>query len=330
VDYFPVFMDLRGQRCVVVGGGEIAARKVHLLVRAGARVSVIAPQLESAVREQLGDAVRHEAREYAASDLVDAVLVIAATDRRGVNAQVSRDARVRGLPVNVVDDPELCSVIVPALVDRSPVLVAIGTSGSAPVLARLLRGRLEAQLPAAYGELAQLCAELRAPVQAALPDVARRRRFWEEVLEGEPAELVFRGERAAAAAAIRGKLSEAGSAAPARGEIYLIGVGPNDPELVSFRALRWLQRADLVLVTSGVDAAIVELSRRDAAREQLSGELACAADGVMPRLAAAVARGQRACVLARGDAFREVSGSSFIKRLAELGLPYQVVPGIAG
>jgi uroporphyrin-III C-methyltransferase/precorrin-2 dehydrogenase/sirohydrochlorin ferrochelatase len=329
VDYFPVFMDLRGQRCVVVGGGEVAARKINLLVRAGAQVRVIAPHLELGAREQFGQAVSHEAREYTASDLDAAVLVIAATNRRSVNAQVSSDARARGLPVNVVDDPALCSVIVPALVDRSPVLVAIGTGGSAPVLARLLRGRLEAQLPAAYGELAALCAELRACVQAALPEVARRRRFWEEVLEGEAAELVFRGERAAAAAAIRGKLAAMADAAPARGEIYLIGVGPNDPELVCFRALRWLERADLVLVTSGVDEAIVELSRRDAAREHLSGELASAADGVMPRLAAVVAAGQRACVLAHGDAFREDSGRHWSARLGELGLPHQVVPGIA-
>jgi uroporphyrin-III C-methyltransferase / precorrin-2 dehydrogenase / sirohydrochlorin ferrochelatase len=334
VDYFPVFMDLRAQPCLVVGGGEVAARKAGLLLRAGARVRVVAPGLDDPMRELLRDpALVHEARDYAARDLADVVLVIAATNLRAVNAEVSRDARALRLPVNVVDDPELCSFIVPALVDRSPVLVAIATGGSAPVLARLLRGKIEALVPTRYGALAALSAQLRAEVQSQLPDVHRRRRFWEQVLEGEPAELLFRGQAAAAERAIRAQLAASSSAhVEERGEVYLIGAGPNDPELVSFRALRFLQRADLVVICAGVADVIVELARRDATRLAWPDALTAhepAADGVMQRLAAAVARGERACVLAPGDAFREAPGRRFASRLQLRGLPVQVVPAIA-
>jgi uroporphyrin-III C-methyltransferase/precorrin-2 dehydrogenase/sirohydrochlorin ferrochelatase len=332
VDYFPLFMDLRQQHCLVVGGGEVAARKVALLLRAGARVKVVAPRLAPGMRELLGDAsLRHEARTYEARDLDDVVLVIAATDDRSVNSAVSSAARALRLPVNVVDDPALCSFIVPAFVERSSVVIAIGTGGSAPVLARLLRGRIEALVPERYGELAELCARLRAEVQLRLPDVNLRRRFWEAVLEGAPAEHVFRGEAAAGELALRDTLAQyAASAGPldTAGEAFLIGVGPNDAELVSFRALRFLQSAELVLFASEVSERIVELSRRDALRVRFSEQLA-EADMVLQRMAASVRAGQRVCVLAPGDAFRQVEGLRFAARAQALGISCQIVPGIA-
>jgi uroporphyrin-III C-methyltransferase/precorrin-2 dehydrogenase/sirohydrochlorin ferrochelatase len=331
VDYFPLFMDLHQQRCLVVGGGEVAARKTALLLRAGALVQVVAPTLARGMQALLGDgSLQHQARVYAASDLDDIALVIAATDDRAVNAEVSSAARARHLPVNVVDDPALCSFIVPAFIERSSVIVAIGTGGSAPVLARLLRGRIEAVLPQRYGDLAELCANLRSEVQARLPDVNLRRRFWEETLEGDPAELVFRGELAAAETAVREALDQHAHSSAAlgrRGEAYLIGVGPNDPELVSFRALRFLQRAELVLFANEVSEPIVALSRRDALRIGFEQPLS-AADGVMQRMAAGVNAGQRVCVLALGDAFREPQGRDFAERALALGVPCQVVPGI--
>ncbi|HEX4351616.1 MAG TPA: NAD(P)-dependent oxidoreductase, partial [Polyangiales bacterium] len=208
MDYFPMFMDLRGERCLVVGGGDVAARKASLLLRAEARVIVVAPELSESM-QALGShpALEHEARAYEEPDLDNVVLVIAATDDREVNARISDDAAAQRLPVNVVDDPELCSFIVPAFVERSSVVVAIGTSGHAPVLARMLRGQIESVLPERYGDLVDLCARLRPDVQSRLPDVHRRRRYWESVLEGEPAELVFRGERDRAEAALREALS---------------------------------------------------------------------------------------------------------------------------
>jgi uroporphyrin-III C-methyltransferase/precorrin-2 dehydrogenase/sirohydrochlorin ferrochelatase len=329
VDYFPVFMVLQGQRCVVVGGGEVAARKARLLLGAGAAVTIVAPELADSMRELLGAGLTHVQRGYRAADLDGAVLVVAATGERALNAEISRDAHARQLPVNVVDDPELCSIIVPAIVDRAPILIAVGTAGSAPVLARLLRGRIEALVPEQFGQLAQLSAALRGEVRAALPDVQQRRRFWEEVFEGEIAEQVFRGERAAAEAALRAKLAAYhADMRPEPGAIYLIGAGPNDPELVSFRALRCLQRADLVVIAPGVSPVIAQLSRRDAAHWQLTEALSAAADGVMQRLAASVRSGARACVLAPGDAFREPEGAALAAQLAGANLPCVIVPGI--
>jgi uroporphyrin-III C-methyltransferase/precorrin-2 dehydrogenase/sirohydrochlorin ferrochelatase len=332
VDYFPVFLDLRGERCLVVGGGEVAARKASLLLRAEARVLVVAPELSEGMQALLPHAaLSHEPRTYEGSDLENVALVIAATADRAVNAQISSDANTLRVPVNVVDDAELCSFIVPALVERSSVVVAIGTAGNAPVLARLLRGRIESLLPERYGDLVELCARLRDDVQACLPDVNRRRRFWEAVLEGGPAELVFRGESEAGEAALRTALEHAVRDAeqPHRGEAYLIGAGPNDPELVSFRALRLLQRAELVCHATQVSDAIVNLSRRDAQRHAFTAPLDAAADGVVPRMAAAVREGRRVCVLAPGDAFREAAGQRFAERARQLGVPCQVVPGIA-
>jgi len=331
VDYFPVFMDLRGRSCLVVGGGEVAARKASLLMRAQAQLRLVAPALCEPLRAQAAaGAFEHRQRSYQPADLDGAALVIAATDDRAVNRAVSRDAQARRLPVNVVDDPELCSVIVPALVERSPILIAIGTGGSAPVLARLLRGRIEAHVPAAFGELAGLSAAMRGEVQARLPDVNARRRFWEEVFEGEIAERVLRGQRAEAEQLLRAKLaadSGRGGAA-AVGEIYLIGAGPDDPELMSFRALRLLQRCDLVLMAPQLSERVADLSRRDAARQRLDGWPVAHDDVGLQRLAAGVRAGQRGCVLAPGDAFREHEGRVLRQRLQAMGLPCLVIPGI--
>ena len=324
-------MDLRARPCLIVGGGEPAARKAELLLRAGAHVSLVAPTLSSETRALLENpALHHMAREYRASDLAQVVLVVAASGDSRLDAQVSEDARALRLPVNVVDAPAHCSFIVPALVERASLVVAIGTGGGAPVLARLARGRIEAALPQRYGDLVELCAKLRPEVRARLPELQARRSFWEQSLEGAPAELVFRGDLAAAEAALREALREAaGPAAARRGEVYLIGVGPNEPELVSLRAQRLLQRAELVLHASDVAAAIVDLCRRDAQRAAFSATLDQAAAVLLPRMAAAVRAGQRVCVLARGDAFRDAPGRRFAGKITELAAPCQVVPGIA-
>lgn len=332
MNYFPIFMDVRARPCLVVGGGEAAARKAALLLRAGARVSVVASELTAEMRALLENAaLRHSAREFRPVDLEGVVLVVAASGDDALDARVSADARDRQLPVNVVDRPEQCNFIVPALIERGSLVVAVGTGGGAPVLARLVRGHVEAALPQRYGELVELCARLRSEVRDQLPEVQRRRRFWEESLEGEPAELVFQGEPAAAETALRGALRRAAAqrSQPIAGEVYLVGAGPNDPELISFRAQRLMQRAELVLHADDVAAAIVELSRRDAQRVAFSPPLERAAALLLPRMAAAVRAGHRVCVLARGDAFRDPMGRRFADRVGELNVAAQVVPGIA-
>jgi uroporphyrin-III C-methyltransferase/precorrin-2 dehydrogenase/sirohydrochlorin ferrochelatase len=330
VDYFPVFMNLRERLCVLIGGGEVAARKAALLLRAGARLRVVAPELCEALKELAArGSLLHVPRAYTAIDLDGAVLVVAATNQRSVNRAVSDEAFARNLPVNVVDDPELCSVIVPAIIDRSPILIAVGTGGSAPVLARLLRASIEASVPVGYAELARLSAALRGEVQQRLPDVLSRRRFWEQVFEGPIAELSLRGEGARAEALLRDKLAaDGGSERPSVGEVYLIGAGPNDPDLVSFRALRLLQRCDLVLSAPTLTESIADLSRRDATRLRLDAWPADSTD-VVTKLSAAVHAGQRVCVLAPHDAFRTEAGRALEAAVRSAQLPYLIVPGVA-
>ena len=332
MDYFPVFMDLRERLCVLIGGGDVAARKGALLLRAGAQLRVVAPVLSSALSELAAQGkLTHVAREFEAADLEGAALVVAATDRRDVNRAVSERAITLSIPVNVVDDPELCSVIVPAIIDRSPILIAVGTGGSAPVLARLLRATIEANVPVAYGDLAALSASLRGEVQRRLPDMLSRRRFWEEVFEGEIAELSLRGEGARAEQLLRAKLASAGPTAAdggSKGEVYLIGAGPNDPDLVSFRALRLLQRCDLVLCAPDLVESIADLSRRDATRLRLAAWPPEHAD-VTARLASAVHSGMRACVLAPHDAFRTEAGRALEAAVRAAQLSCLIVPGIA-
>jgi uroporphyrin-III C-methyltransferase/precorrin-2 dehydrogenase/sirohydrochlorin ferrochelatase len=323
-------MDLRGKPCLVVGGGAVAVRKVSALVRAGAAVHVVALALEPEL-EQLAASGRITCRIgcYAPSDLDTSHLVIAATDERGVNVEVSRAATERRIPVNVVDAPALCSFIMPAIVDRSPVLVAVSSSGTTPVLARLLRAKIESVLPARFDELAQLCESLRADVKAALPSVDARRLFWEEVLEGAAAELCLHGDRVGAERQMREALHVHGNVGRARsGDIALVGVGPGDPDLVAFRALRFMQRAELVVHGVGVPHAVLDLCRRDAHRivSPSSRDLGYASH--VERCVERAAAGERVCVLELGDAFRSAAGQAWLLACASAALSCQVVPGI--
>jgi uroporphyrin-III C-methyltransferase/precorrin-2 dehydrogenase/sirohydrochlorin ferrochelatase len=333
VDYFPLFMHVSGAECLVVGGGEVAARKAAMLLRAGAVVHVVSPSLSSAMHELVlhGQPVRHSARGYEPSDLECARLVIAATDDRTLNAQVSSEARAQRIPVNVVDDPELCTFIMPAIVDRSPLVIAVSSEGASPVLARLARGKIEAALPAHLGPLATLCSTLRSDVRAQLPDVQTRRRFWETALEGPVAELAFAGRLEEAERELRSLLASwaRNASSNTHGEVFLVGVGPNDPELVSFRALRSMARAELVLAASRVSEAILDLCRRDAHRERYVDDSPEVMPLVALRAIAAARSGARVCVLGIGDAFRSARGEDLRSRLIAAGLFCHVVPGIS-
>jgi len=332
VDYLPVFMALRGRPCLVVGGGAVAARKAGLLLGAGAQVSAVAVELSDSWQELRCAALEHRARAFEPGDLDGVALVIAAHEDRAVNSSVSSLAMARTIPVNVVDDPELCSVILPAIVDRSPVLIAIGTAGASPVLARLWRARIEALVPMRLRELAELAAAMRSEVRGQLTDASARRRFWEDALEGEVATLVLAGQRERAVQALRDMLAarSRGQAAQ-RGVVSLVGAGPDDPELLSLRALRALQHADCVIADPRVSQAVLDLGRRDAERERLaawplpSSEL----NELAQRLVIDVAGGRTVCVMAYGDAFRETAGLALRARLEAAGVPCVVVAGIA-
>ena len=238
MDLFPVFMDLGGRDCLVVGGGTVAARKLGLLLRAGASVEVVAPQLcEKLVALRDAGKIRHSARAFEAADVEGKALVIAATSREAVNRSVSELAKARNIPVNVVDQPELCSFIVPSIIDRSPVQVAVSSGATSPVLARLLRARLESYVPAAYGQLAKLVESFRDRVKMRFGSIEQRRQFWENMLQGEVAELLFAGRDETARAVLEKALQDSDDEPHPVGEVYLVGAGPGDPDLLTFRAL---------------------------------------------------------------------------------------------
>jgi uroporphyrin-III C-methyltransferase/precorrin-2 dehydrogenase/sirohydrochlorin ferrochelatase len=320
--YFPIFLKLAGERVLVVGGGEVALRKVRLLLRAQARVELVARELHPELA-----AAGLEARAAAFEPvLLDGCrLVIAATDDAALNARVAQAARERGIPVNVVDDEAASSWVSAAIVDRAPVLVAISSGGAAPVLARRLRERIETLLPAAYGRLAALLGALRPRLKGATPE--RRRAATEQFLEGAGAERVFAGDAAGAASALEDLLN---GRAPA-GEVYLVGAGPGDPDLLTFRALRLMQQADVVLYDRLVSAPILERVRRDAERifvgkgprqHELSQQ------DINALLVKLARQGKRVLRLKGGDPFIFGRGGEEIDTLAEQGIAFQVVPGI--
>ncbi len=330
MEYLPVSLRLRDAPVVLVGAGRVATRKARLLLEAGANLTVVAPdicpELQLLLREYGG--VWQQGR-YRETDLHGRKLVVAATPDRAVNEQVYRDASALGLPVNVVDAPDLCSFIFPSIVDRSPLTIAISSSGSSPVLARYLRRRIESLVPAAFGRLAAFAGRLRGTVRARIPDDTARRLFWEEVIEGSAGERVLAGDEAGAERLLRKRLDASDDLH--RGEVYLVGAGPGDPDLMTFKGVRLLQRADVVLYDRLVSPAILDLARRDAERIYVGKRRA---DHAVPQpeinqlLVDLALQGKRVARLKGGDPFIFGRGGEEIELLASRGIPFQVVPGI--
>jgi uroporphyrin-III C-methyltransferase/precorrin-2 dehydrogenase/sirohydrochlorin ferrochelatase len=328
----PIFLQVADRDCLVVGGGSVAARKIELLLRYGARVTVVAPQVCGSVAAWARDGrLQFHARAFGSDDLAGCHLVYAATNDAVVNARVSELAQAQRIPVNVVDNPSLCSFIMPSIIDRDPVQVAVSTGGASPVLARLLRARLETLIPASYGRLARLMARFRADAKARFPDGTRRRRFWEQVLHGPIAEMLFAGQDRAAESALERALANVDEHPPATGEVYLVGGGPGDPDLLTFRALRLMQQADVVVYDRLVAEPVLALTRKDAERIYVGKERSqhTVPQGELNALLARLAReGHRVLRLKGGDPFIFGRGGEEIETLSAEGIPFQVVPGI--
>ncbi|MDP3367540.1 MAG: siroheme synthase CysG [Pseudomonas sp.] len=328
MQFLPLFHKLQDRPVLVIGGGEVALRKARLLSDAGAVLRVVAPEIRSELQELAGPGGIF-LRGYASSDLQGVALVIAATDDVPLNAQISAEAQALGIPVNVVDAPALCSVIFPAIVDRSPLIVAVSSGGDAPVLARLIRAKIETWIPATYGQLANLGKRFRERVKQLFPDVQQRRVFWEDVFQGQIAESVFAGKPEEGERLLEERL--AGAAPRALGEVYLVGARPGDPDLLTFRALRLMQQADVVLYDRLVAPAIIELCRRDAERIYVGKRRA---DHAVPQeqinqlLIDLARQGKRVLRLKGGDPFIFGRGGEEIEQLAAEDIPFQVVPGI--
>ena len=330
MDYLPLFFDLKTKPCLLVGGGTVALRKAELLCRAGARVRVVAPKLRESLTEMVrthqGEALQ---QAYSADFLEGMTLVVAATDDPALNQQVHRDARERGIPVNVVDQPALCDFIFPAIVDRSPLMVAVSSGGNAPVLARLVRARLEALLPQSYAQLGRLMGAFRERVKQRFSRIESRRNYWERVLYGPVAEQLAAGNQAQAEQWMEALLDS--SEEQARGEVYLVGAGPGDPDLLTFKALRLMQQADVVLYDRLVSPRVMELCRRDAERIYVGKERdnhAVPQEGINQLLVDLARQGKKVLRLKGGDPFIFGRGGEELEMLAEQQIPFQVVPGI--
>ncbi|HEY8567996.1 siroheme synthase CysG [Microbulbifer sp.] len=329
--YLPLAFDLKNRPCLIVGGGSIATRKARLLNKAEARLLVVAPDITDELRQLvLASGGEYIVGRYR-SDLLEHVeMVVAATADSEVNAQVSVDAQERRLPVNVVDSPELCTFTFPSIVERGPVAIGISSGGSAPVLTRMLRSQIETLLSPGLGLIADLAGRLRGAVKAALPET-QRKDFWHWVFNGPVVGQIERGHKAEAEQAVLEELRRWQDKPAASGEVYLVGGGPGDPDLLTFRALRLMQQADVVLYDRLVSTEVLELVRRDAERIYV-GKMkqfhSVPQDDINQLLVDLAKEGKKVLRLKGGDPFVFGRGGEEIDKLAEAGVPFQVVPGI--
>jgi uroporphyrin-III C-methyltransferase / precorrin-2 dehydrogenase / sirohydrochlorin ferrochelatase len=336
MDYLPLFMQLRSQPVVVVGGGRIAIRKVDLLRRSGAQITVVSPELREELHKLASRGeLLHIAAKFAEAHVEGATLVIAATNDQDVNAAVSAAAQARRIPVNVVDNPSLSTFIFPAIVDRSPIIVGVSSGGESPVLARRIREQIEALLPARLGALSRFMGARRKAVQGALSTLARRP-FWERIVSGVVGTRVLAGDESAAEKAFESELrtshltTSPTTGGSGVGEVYLIGAGPGDPDLLTLRALQLLQQADVVLYDRLVTEAVLDRSRRDAERIFVGKEAGdhTVQDRIHELLVHYARQGLRVARLKGGDPFVFGRGGEEIEVLVRHNIPYVSVPGI--
>ncbi len=363
---FPLFFKLNNRKVLIVGGGDVALRKADLLSRAGAAITIVAPSICDELHALLSDE-KHTLiyANYNKKYMQGARVIIAGTDDEALNHQIHADATALNIPVNVVDTPHLCDFIFPAIVDRNPIVIGISSNGKAPVLARLLRARLETLIPQGYGKLAKLAGEFRSEVKSKIPTLTGRRQFWERAFEGKVSELMFAGNETEATAQLQKDLAETATKIANQhsddtevatnsaanldnqdtdsdsdisnkgknpiGEVYIVGAGPGDPELLTFKALRLMQQADIVFYDALVSPQVLDLCRRDADKVYVGKKRSnhtVAQLGINELLINEAKKGRRVVRLKGGDPFIFGRGGEEIESLRAHGVPYQVVPGI--
>jgi uroporphyrin-III C-methyltransferase/precorrin-2 dehydrogenase/sirohydrochlorin ferrochelatase len=331
MDFLPLYFNLQGKHCVIVGGGEIAFRKAELLNLAGARITVIAPEICDKLKELIADGPHTDIqRAFAANDLDNAVIAISATNNPSLNAEVASAATTRSIPVNVVDDAELSSVIFPSIVDRSPIIIAASSGGKSPVLVRKIREMLEGLIPQGYSKLATFLGDNRAELKRKVPDVETRRRVTEGFLDSPGEEQAINGNDEEAHRFLDQEIAK-GSGELQTGEVYLVGAGPGDPDLLTLKALQLMQKADVILYDNLVSEGVLARVRRDASREYVGkrggGEFT-PQETINEKLVRLAKAGHRVLRLKGGDPFIFGRGGEEIETLAAEGIPFQVVPGI--
>lgn len=337
MDYLPIFANIKDQHCLIIGGGAVAARKADLFIKAGAVVTVIAPELKSEMKFHLSHgSIVWQMDEFSVAlmaSLVAPKYVISATDNQAVNEAVYHYCREKKIPVNVADQTQYCDFILPAIVDRSPMTIAISTGGRSPVLARVMKARLEQMIPAGFGRLADLVGRYRNKVKAAITDMDGRKAFWETLLSSSVIDKAAQGRLEEAEAALETQLAqvkESGQAIPV-GEVYLIGAGPGDPDLMTFKGLRLLQQADVILYDRLVAPEIVEMARREAERIYVGKKdkwHKVQQIDISQMMVDLAKEGKRVARLKGGDPYIFGRGAEEAELLVQHNIPYEVVPGI--
>ena len=330
MDYLPVFLDLTSKKCVIIGGGEVAHRKAKLLLKTEALVHIVAAEFSKRVRDLNSDACTLVTEEFNQRHLIDAVLVIAATDSASVNREVATAANSLNIPVNVVDEPALCSCIMPALIDKSPVVIAISTGGNSPVLTRRLKELIEIILPNNIGALSKLMGSWRVKVKNKLDSFDMRLKFWEEVMESDVPDLVFKNKTELANKTIQDHLDNAPLTREV-GEVYLVGAGPGDSDLLTLRALRLMYQADVVLYDRLVSHQVLDKVRPDAefiSVGKSESQHTVEQHKINEMLVFYANKGNKVLRLKGGDPFIFGRGGEEIEELSKFNIPFQVVPGV--
>ncbi len=328
---FPAFLDLQDKTVVLIGGGDRAASKAGRLVAGGAKLTVIAENLCQAFAPLANDeSLKHEPRTSNSDDFNNVALVVVATEDSDQNTVIAKQAHAAGAWVNVANQPDMSSFLIPSLIDRSPLLVAISSGATSPVLARLLTSRIDAFLPHTYSDLGKLADTYREKIKQHVGDWRQRRRFWEKLLNGRVGELILQGRIDSAEQAMENAIQEHDQHSLS-GEVYLVGAGPGDPDLLSFRALRLMQQCDIVLFDRLVSEPIMRLVNSDAERVYVGkrrNEHAVPQESINGLLVTYAKQGKRVLRLKGGDPFIFGRGGEEIETLAEQGVSFQVVPGI--
>lgn len=334
MDHLPIFLEVRGKRTLLVGDGVMAARKADWLLRAGSDLTIVTPSLGDELlklRQQFS--FTHQSTPLVQTDLQGCVLVFGCAEDDSLNQQLHSFAKQLGVLVNIADQTDSCDFIMPSIVDRSPLMIAISSSGTSPLLARQLKARFEATIPAAYGQLAEYAGSYRARIKAEIPDLTRRRRFWENMIDGPVAEHVLANQMEEAESLMSSLLQKAttGGDEASRGEVYLVGTGPGDPDLLTFKALRLMQRADVVLYDRLIGEGILNLVRRDAERIYVGKRRAdhtVSQTEISNLLVKLASEGKRVLRLKGGDPFIFGRGGEEIETLSAHCIAFQVVPGV--
>lgn len=336
MEFLPIFIDLKRGSCLVVGGGDIAARKAALLLKAQAKVTIVAPEISQMTQQLLDDPDCQNRLQWLKASFDPAylyaqTLVIAATDDNDVNHAVYQAAKARRIPVNVADEPDMCDFILASILDRSPIVVAVSSGGQSPILARQLRARLETLIPPAYSRLGHLVGHYRQAVKDKFVKLSQRRRFWEAVLQGPVADHMLAGRDQLAEQTLQTLIEKSDPDALKQGEVYLVGAGPGDPDLLTFKALRLMQQADVVFYDRLVSKEVLALVRKEADLVYVGKQRSWhfkRQDEINQLLLEHAKQGKRVLRLKGGDPFIFGRGGEEIATLADEKIPFQVVPGI--